>query len=118
MLPLPAYGSTVLCWTLPLFQFLGLIDSRQDSLDGGSASRKTATCTQNRTSESAEDPNGYEGANSGHSFQIKDFYPRIVAQYFRFGAVDIFMCAILIFAVCTLLKKYSFQFRRMSFPFI
>jgi hypothetical protein len=31
----------------PLFQFLHLLHSRYDSLDGGSARRKVATCTQN-----------------------------------------------------------------------
>jgi hypothetical protein len=32
----------------PLFQFLDLLHSRLDSLDGGSARRKAATCTQNK----------------------------------------------------------------------
>jgi hypothetical protein len=41
---LSIYGSTVLfCWMLAVFQFLHFIHSRQDSLDGGSAFRKTAT---------------------------------------------------------------------------
>jgi hypothetical protein len=34
----------------PLFQFLDPVHSRQDSLDGESARRKTATYTQNNTS--------------------------------------------------------------------
>jgi hypothetical protein len=33
----------------PLFQFLDLLHSRKDSLSGGSARRKTATCTQDST---------------------------------------------------------------------
>jgi hypothetical protein len=32
-----------------LFQFLDLLHSRQDSLDGGSARRKATTCTQDST---------------------------------------------------------------------
>jgi hypothetical protein len=33
----------------PLFQFLDLLNSRKDSLDGGLARRKAATCTQDST---------------------------------------------------------------------
>jgi hypothetical protein len=36
---------------LPIFQFLDPIHSRQDSLDGGSVRCKTATYTQNTTTE-------------------------------------------------------------------
>jgi hypothetical protein len=42
-----ALQSSVGPW--PLFQFLNLIHSRQESLDGGSARRKAATYTQNNT---------------------------------------------------------------------
>jgi hypothetical protein len=34
-----------LSWILAAFEFLDLIQSRYDSLDGGSARRKAATCT-------------------------------------------------------------------------
>jgi hypothetical protein len=33
------------CWILPLFHFPDLLHSRWDSLVGGSARRKAATCT-------------------------------------------------------------------------
>jgi hypothetical protein len=42
-----ALQPTVGFW--PLSQFLDPIHSRQDSLDGGSARRKAATCTQDNT---------------------------------------------------------------------
>jgi hypothetical protein len=43
-------GCTALCWTRAAFLFLDHLHGRQDSLDGGSACRKTATCT-NRTAQ-------------------------------------------------------------------
>jgi hypothetical protein len=43
---LSIYGSTALCWASDAFQFLELLHSRYDSLDGESARRKTVTCTQ------------------------------------------------------------------------
>jgi hypothetical protein len=42
---LSVYGCTALCWALGAFQFLDLLNSLLDSLDGGSARRRAATCT-------------------------------------------------------------------------
>jgi hypothetical protein len=46
---LSIYGSTAICWTLAAFQLLDRLDCRWDSLDGGLARRKDATCTQDST---------------------------------------------------------------------
>jgi hypothetical protein len=43
------YGSTALYWALAAFQFLNPIQSRYDSLDGGSARPKASTYTQINT---------------------------------------------------------------------
>jgi hypothetical protein len=41
---------------LPPFQFLDLLGSRYDPLDGGSTCRKAATCTQNFTNKRTQTP--------------------------------------------------------------
>jgi hypothetical protein len=41
------------CWTLAAFQLLNPIYIRQDSLDGGSTSRKAATYTQNKRTKTS-----------------------------------------------------------------
>jgi hypothetical protein len=48
-LPPSTSGFTALCWPLVTFQFLNPIHSRYDPLNGGSASHKAATYTQNNT---------------------------------------------------------------------
>jgi hypothetical protein len=42
-------GSTVLCLASVAFQFLNFTHCPDETLDGGSARRKTATYTQNNT---------------------------------------------------------------------
>jgi hypothetical protein len=46
---LSIYGPIALCWALAALHFLNPIRSWQDSLHGGSACRKAATCTKNNT---------------------------------------------------------------------
>jgi hypothetical protein len=61
----------------PLFQFHNLLHTRYDALDGGSAHRKTSTCTQDSTNTEQthtdihassgirlHDPNGSAGEDS------------------------------------------------------
>jgi hypothetical protein len=43
------YGSTAIYWALAANQFLKLVHSRSDSLDGGSGRHKAATLTHNNT---------------------------------------------------------------------
>jgi hypothetical protein len=52
------YGSTALCWALAAFQFLDPIHNRQDSLGGGSATRKASTYIQNKRTQYIYDLSG------------------------------------------------------------
>jgi hypothetical protein len=76
-----------------LFQFLNPIHSRQDSLDGGLASRKAATYTQNKHTDKnassgirTHDPSvraGEDGSCHYNRNELEDMWKETIVAYFK-----------------------------------